>query len=138
GGGPRTRVEPRELPIRPALARQHVGLDQGAHALLEEKRVASRPIDQQSTESLQARIVAEQRVQKLSRALVGQRVEPQLVVVGLVAQSVPILWPIVDEEENVGRREALDQTVEKGLRLRVDPGEVLEDDQQRPDLTLPQ
>jgi hypothetical protein len=45
---------------------------------------------------------------------------------------------VVDEEQEPGRRQALDQTVERGLRLGVDPVEVLEYDQEGLDLTLPQ
>ena len=51
---------------------------------------------------------------------------------------VLILRPVVHEEQQPGRRQALDQPVEQRLGLGVDPVEVLEDDQQRLHLALPQ
>jgi hypothetical protein len=42
---------------------------------------------------------------------------------------VRILWAAVDEEEHAGGRKALHQAVEQCLRLRVDPVEILEDQQ---------
>ncbi len=51
---------------------------------------------------------------------------------------MPVLRAVVDEQQEPGRRQALDQAVERGLRLRVDPVEVFDDDQERLDLALPQ
>jgi hypothetical protein len=42
-----------------------------------------------------------------------------------------ILRPIVDEQQEPGRRQALDQAVEEGLGLGIDPVQVLKDQQQR-------
>ena len=86
----------------------------------------------------QAGVVAQERVQQLVRALGRQRIEPELRVVGLAAPAVLILGPVVDEQQEPRRRQALDQAVEQGLRLGVDPVQVLEDHQQRLDLALPQ
>jgi hypothetical protein len=47
-----------------------------------------------------------------------------------------VLGAVVDEEEHPGRRQALDQIVQDGLGLAVDPVEVLQDDEQRLDLAL--
>ena len=49
-----------------------------------------------------------------------------------------VLGPVVDEEQEAGRRQALDQAVEQRLGLGVDPVEILEDHEQRLDLALPQ
>ena len=60
----------------------------------------------------------------------GQRVEPQLRVVGLAAPAVLVLRAIVDQEQEPGRGQALDQAVEQGLRLGIDPVQILKDQQQ--------
>ena len=59
-------------------------------------------------------------------------------VVRLAAPAVLILRPIVDQQQEVGRRQALDQAVEQGLRLGVDPVQVLEHQQQGLHLAFPQ
>ena len=90
-------------------------------------------------EGLEAGVAAEQRLAAAPSALSGgERVEPELAVVGLAAPAVPVLGAVVDEEQEAGRRQALDQAVESGLGLGVDPVEVLEDDEERLDLALPQ
>ena len=68
----------------------------------------------------------------------GQRVDPELGVVGLAPPGVLVLGPVVDEEEDAGGRQALHEAVEKRLGLGIDPVEVFEDQQQRLDLTLAQ
>ena len=50
-------------------------------------------------------------------ALGGQRVEPELAVVGLAAPAVLVFGPVVDQEQQARRRQALDQAVEQRLRL---------------------
>ena len=49
-----------------------------------------------------------------------------------------VLGAVVDQEQEPGRRQALDQAVEQRLRLGVDPVQVLEDQQQRLHLALAQ
>ena len=49
-----------------------------------------------------------------------------------------VLGPVVDEEQEAGRGQALDEAVEQRLGLGVDPVEVLEDHEQRLDLALPE
>ena len=67
-----------------------------------------------------------------------QRIEPQLGVIGLVPPGVLILGAVGDEQQEVRRRQALDQAVEAGLRLGVDPVQVLHDQQQGLRLARPQ
>jgi hypothetical protein len=50
---------------------------------------------------------------------------------------VPVLRSVVDEKQDARRRQALHQAVERGLRLGIDPVEILENHQKRPDLALP-
>ena len=67
-----------------------------------------------------------------------QRVEPQLRVVGLAAPAVLVLRPIVDQQQQAGRGQALDQAVEQGLRLGIDPVQILEHQEQRLHLAFAQ
>jgi hypothetical protein len=41
-----------------------------------------------------------------------------------------VLRPVVDQQQEPGRRQAVDQAVEEGLSLGIDPVQVLEDQQQ--------
>src|SRR5262245_12495465 len=65
-----------------------------------------------------------------------QRVEPELGVVGLAGPAVLILRTIVDQQEHPGGRQTLDQPIEQGLRLGIDPVQILKDEQQGLDLTF--
>lgn len=47
-----------------------------------------------------------------------------------------VLRAIVHEQQHSGRGNALDERIERGLRLAVDPMEILEDDNERLDLAL--
>src|SRR5262249_12796567 len=48
------------------------------------------------------------------------------------------LGAVVDQQEHTGSREALDQAVQEGLGLGIDPVEVLEHQQQGLSLAFPQ
>ena len=124
--------------IRPRLAHQHPGLHQGAHALFQEEGVALGARDQQRLERCQAGVVAQQRLQELVGTRRGQRVEPQLRVVGLAAPAVLILGPVVDQQQEPGRGQALHQAVEQGLRLGINPVQVFKHQQQRLHLAFAQ
>ena len=125
-------------PVRAALAHEHPVVDEAPHALLEEERIALGPREEEPLQGLEAGVAPEQRLQQRGRTLRRERVQPELAVVGLPAPAVPVLGTVVDEEQEPGRRQALDQPVEHRLRLGVDPVEVLEHDQERLDLALPQ
>ena len=49
-----------------------------------------------------------------------------------------VLRAVVDQQQHPGRRQALDQAVEQGLRLGIDPVQILKDQQQRLHLTFAQ
>ena len=95
-----------------------------------ERRVALGARDQELLERRQAGVVPQQGLQELVGARRRQRVEPQLGVVGLAAPAVLVLRAVVDQQEQAGGRQALDQAVEQGLRLGIDPVQVFEDQQQ--------
>ena len=117
---------------------EHPVVHEAPHALLEEERVALGPREEEPFQGLEAGVAPEQGLQQRGRILRRERVQPELAVVGLPAPAVPVLRAVVDEEQEPGRRQALDQPIEHGLRLGVDPVEVLEHDQERLDLALPQ
>ena len=116
--------------VGPRLAHQHPGLHQGAHALLQKEGVALGARNQELLEGCQAGIIAQQGLQELVSAGRGQRVEPQLRVVRLAAPAVLVLRPVVDQQQELGRGQALDQTVEQRLRLGIDPVQVFKHQEQ--------
>ena len=124
--------------IGAALADQHPGFHQGPDALLQEKGVALGALDQEPLERHEAGIVPQEGLQQFLGARGGQGVEPELRVVGLVPPAVLVLGAVVDEQEQAGGGQALDQAVEDRLGLGVDPVQVLEDQQQRLHLALAQ
>ena len=79
---------------------------------------------------------AEDGVQQRLGARAGELVDAELGVVGLVRPGVPVARPVVDEQEHAGRGQARHQRVEEGLRLGVDPVQVLERHEERLDLAL--
>src|SRR5439155_14535075 len=107
-----------------------------ANSLLDEE--GSPAYDQQSFEGLQRRVIAQESSEELARALGRERVEPQLTVVGLVPPAMLVLGPVVDQQEKPGRGQTLGQAVEQGLRLGIDPMQVLEDHENRLRLALPE
>jgi hypothetical protein len=66
------------------------------------------------------------------------QVEPELGVVGFLALPVLILGAVVDQQEQAGGGQALNQAIQERLGLRIDPLEVLEDREERLHLALPQ
>jgi hypothetical protein len=100
---------------------------------LQEEGIPLGPLDQHPRERRERAVLAQEGPEQRLGALGGQRVDPELEVVGLAAPGVLVLGPVVDEEQEAGRREALDQAIEERLGLGVDPVEVLEDHEQRLD-----
>src|SRR5439155_20138619 len=89
-------------------------------------------------EGLECRVVAEQGGQQLFGARGRQRIDPDLDVVRLAPPGVLILGTVADEEQDARGWEARDQTVEQRLALPVDPVEILEEHEERRDLTFPE
>src|SRR5262249_39100308 len=120
------------------LAYQHPGLHKRAHTLLQEEGVPLRARQQEGRERRQAGVVSEQRVQDFLGAGWLQRIEAELCVIRLTAPAVLVLRAIVDQEQETRGRQVLDQAVEQGLCLGVDPVQILKDQEQRLLLTLAQ
>ena len=121
----------------PALADHDLGLDEGAGALLEEERVALCPLDEERLEGGEVGRVTQEGVEQLLGARRGEGVQAHLRVVGPAGPAVVILRPVVDEEEDPRAPQAVHESVEEGLRLGVDPVEILEHQQERPHPALP-
>src|SRR6266498_1243506 len=125
-------------PIRPAFTCEHPRLDESADALLEEQWVPLGPLDQPRLQRIKRGALAEETPEQLANAFGRQRIEPELRVVGPRAPAMFVLWAVVDEEEDACGGEALDEAIEEGLGLTVDPVQVLEDQEQRLHLALAQ
>ena len=125
--------------VAAALADQRAGLDQRADALLQKERVALGPLDEQAFERVERSSVrAEQRLQQLVGARGWQGVQPKLLVVGLPMPGVLILRAVVHQQQQARGRQAVHQAIQQRLGLGVDPVQVLEHQQQRLLLALPQ
>ena len=81
-------------------------------------------------EGRQARVRAQEGLEQLLSARLRERVEPQLRVIRLAAPAVLVLRAVINQEEDPRSRQALDQHIEHGLRLGVDPVQVFEHQQQ--------
>jgi hypothetical protein len=103
------------------LPDQHLGLHQGTNALLQKEGIALNPCDQELLEGFEAGVVAKQCLQEFLGARRRQWVEPELRVVGLTSPAVLVFRAIVDQEQEAGCRQALNQGVEQRLGLGIDP-----------------
>jgi len=91
-------------PIGIRRADEHPCLHQDAHALLQKERVAPGARDQEWLEWPQAKVVPQQRLQEFVRTRWRQWVEPELAVICLTAPAMLVLWPVVDQQQELGRR----------------------------------
>jgi hypothetical protein len=124
--------------IRARGAGEGARFHEGADALFEEERVALRPLDQQPLERLERGIDPEQDAEHLVGALRRERVDPELAVIGLAPPAVLVLGTVVHEQQEPGGWHAFHEVVEEGLRLGIDPMQVLEHEEQGLDLALAQ
>jgi hypothetical protein len=99
-------------PVGPPFTDQRLGFRERPHALLEEQRVAFRPINEGALERVQARVGPEQARQEIVRTLRPQRVDAELSVVRLATPTVVVLGPVVGEQQQPGRRQALNEAIE--------------------------
>ena len=132
------RIEVAHQPVGAAHAGQCAGLDQRSHALFDVQRIALRALGEHPLQRQEARIAAEQVVQQMLGALRPQRIDTQLAVIGLAGPGVAILGPEVDRQQHRRTGHAVSDEVEEGLRLRVDPVQILEHQHHRLHLALAQ
>ena len=91
--------------IGPRLAYQGPGLHQRPHALLQEEGIALGALDQELREGCQTRVIPQEGLEEGVGTRRGQGVQPQLRVVGLAPPAVPVVRPVVDQQQQraVGR-----------------------------------
>ena len=128
-GGNLDRLDRPGQSIRAALTEERPSFHERLDAFLDEERIAA--LDQEVPEWLQPRVVAQEGMQKLARTLGRERVEPQLGVRGLAPPTMLVFGPIIGEQEQPDRGQALDQAVEQRLCRRIDPLQVLDNHQER-------
>jgi hypothetical protein len=83
-----------------------------------------------------ARVGAEQQTEQLAGARLWQSIEAGLAVVGLAAPAVVILRTVVHQKQEASGGQTLDQAIEHGLGLAVDPVKILDDKTEGPALAL--
>src|SRR5262249_34465409 len=93
--------------------------------------------DQEWHERRQTGGVPQEGLQKFLGTRGGQRVEAQLRVICLAAPAVLVLGPIVDQQQEPRRRQALDQVTQQRLCLGINPVQILKHQQQRLHLAFP-
>src|SRR6266852_7398005 len=103
-----------------AFADQGLGLHQGPHALLQEEGVALGLLDEKLLERLEPAVGTQEGLEEVLSALGAQRVKPELRVVGLAPPAVLVLGAVVDEQEEPGGGQALDEAIQEDLGLGVD------------------
>ena len=57
---------------------------------------------------------------------------------GFITPAVLVFGPVVDQQQDAGGGQVVNETVEQGLRLGIDPVQILKDQQQRLHLALAQ
>ena len=83
--------------------------------LLQKERIALCAVDQEAPEIGERRISPQERLQKFAGVAGRQCVEPELLIVGLASPAVRVFRPIIHQQEQSGRRHALNQGIEQGL-----------------------
>jgi hypothetical protein len=133
-GYARGDLDPVGLPdeaVGAAGAGQHARIDEVAHALLEEQRIAFARREQTVPQLREIGRTAEQSRKQLIGACRLERVDAQLRVMCPAAPPVAILRAVVDEQEDATGGHALHQADEQRLGLAVDLVQVLEDQGER-------
>ena len=116
--------------IGPSFPHEPLRFHQRADALFQKQGIPLGVLDQALGQRLKASVCSQEGRQEFLCMRRGQRIEPELRVVGLAPPGVLVLWAISHEEEDPRRREALDQTLQHSLCLGVDPVEVFDHQEQ--------
>ena len=130
------RIDGLDETIRPTLTHQGLGLHKSPHALFKKERVTLRPLDEELPQRGQLGAGAQKRPQEILGPFAWQRIDAQLRVVAPVSPGVLVLGAIGNEEQETSGEKRVNEAIQPRLGLRVDPVQVLENEQQRLDLTL--
>src|SRR5215813_636932 len=131
GGGDIESVEGTAETIAAWLAREGVCLRQCPDGFLEEEGVSLGSHGQHRLQRCQRLVVTHQDVEQFLGTLGKERIDSELAVVPLRAPAVPVFGAIGDEKEETSSGETAHEGVQEHLCLRVDPLEILEDEEQR-------
>src|SRR5262245_29403440 len=96
----------RETIIAP-IAHQNFGLHQCPDTLLQKERIPLGTLNQELFKCQQACIVPEQCFEQFTSAFWRQRINAKLAIVGFASPTVPVLRPVIDQQEDTGRRKTL-------------------------------
>jgi len=114
-----------------AVAHQRALVEQRLGNLLDEERIALRTLSDHPLERRQFDAVPEQSAKHPLRALAPQRVEPELRVMAATAPLMAVLGAVVDQEQDAGVCDRVGEQIKQKLSFRIDPVQVLEDQDQR-------
>jgi len=130
-GTRRGRSRLRQVIGFPGSPTTNLALHQSPDTLLEEERVPFGALDQRALERFEGGILSEEGAEKSLRAGGCQRIDAELGCSRvLAAPGMLVLGTIVDEKQEARGRQARHETIEERLRLRIDPVEILADQQQ--------
>src|SRR5216683_8134524 len=96
-----------------AVANQRALLEQRLHDLFDEERIALGLLENQAFERREFAPVVEQRVQHFLAGLGGERIEPELRIVSLVAPVVGKLRPVIHQHQQPRRANRVGQQVQQ-------------------------
>src|SRR5262249_53925386 len=111
---------------------------QRPHTLLQEEGITLRALDKEWGERGQARVVPHEGLQERVSTRRRQGIQPHLRVIGLAPPAVPVVRPVVDQQEQARRRQALAKALQQRLGLGIQPVQILADQQQGLPLALAQ
>src|SRR5262249_55183539 len=97
--------------INAGFANEHVGFDQGPHALFQEKWISLSSRYKELTQGIQSRVVSHKGPKQLFSTDDGQRVNAQHAKVGLPDPGVLVLGPVIDKQKQLCRWHALDEPI---------------------------
>ena len=103
-------------------------LDEASDAFLQKERVAAGAGDQQRRQFRGGGLSPEQVIEQQAGDIGRERLEQNLRVVAFVAPPVPVLGTVTGQNQQPMLGDALHQGVQDLLRLRVDPVQILDDD----------
>jgi hypothetical protein len=108
-------------PVGAPGAHQHSAFVERAHDLLDEKRIALGPFPQQILERREVGAVSRQRLDQSMRALYRQGVDANAGIIIFACPRVAVARPVIDQQLDARRRQAVDEQIQKRLSLAVDP-----------------
>src|SRR6266545_3307397 len=107
-----------------------------ADTLFQKEGIALRALDELRAELRHVRAVPQEAPQELLGHPLLQRVDGDLGVVAFLAPGLLVLRPVRDEEQDARGGQARHESVEDGLRLLIDPVQVLDHEAEWSAVTL--